>query len=434
MNALQLLLNSTRFDLVMKYACAAHLDCKSSFYKEMFLAQHAILSPGEEGEAAWQEFLNVCRRVQEEGVPAGVITVGRNGEVVDGAVELACAALFGQEVEVHEVQESVDYHFQWFLDHGLDRLYADYTAIEYVRLQPSAHVVNLHSRVDSVHDGDVEAILRKHGMLYYKKPVALSADGYANIKKISYGTFWDRPLWIGNADDSFAGSRRHAQCSIGVDPLRAYVFVCDDSTNTARTAKEEVRRLFMGGNCIHINDRHPEAVRLAETYYNDNSLELINARPVAHVDEAMDTELKAVSLAAEAAGISPLSFCGTGEATLRVVNAASSSQLVYPCVLDADTKPELPLTSPLSALPENGGLTVSDLVHHPRYYGFHAGFKFLALPVLEQWAESPADVQLIRRRAARDSAQGFFRKVEKIGCRQMVFAGKFRFCYKKRKK
>jgi len=168
MNALQLLLNSTRFDLVMKYACAAHRDCKSSFYKEMFLAQHAILSPGEEGEAAWPEFLNVCRRVQEEGVPAGVITVGRNGEVVDGAAELACAALFGLEVEVHEVQESVDYHFQWFLDHGLDRLYADYTAIEYVRLQPSAHVVNLHSRVDSVHDGDVEAILRKHGMLYYK--------------------------------------------------------------------------------------------------------------------------------------------------------------------------------------------------------------------------------------------------------------------------
>ena len=372
--------------------------------------------------------------MQREGVPEGAITVGRNGEIVDGAAELACAALYGQEVQVHEVQESVDYNSQWFLEQGLDRIYADYTAIEYVRLQPSAHVVNLHSRVDIAHNKDVEAILRKHGMLYYMKPVVLSNDGYANIKKISYGTFWDRPLWIGNAKDNFAGSRRHAQSSIGVDPLRAYVFVCDDTTNPARRAKEEVRRLFLGGNCIHINDLHPEAVRLAETYYNNNSLEFINARPISHVDEAMDNELGHITKLAQDAGGSPLALCGTAEATLRVLHAAPDAELIYPCVAAAPQPFSLPSTSPIVAPAEGAPIPVAELVHHPRYHGFHCGYKFTALSLMEQSMADKSLVRSLRDRAAHDCSHAFIRKVEKVGCRQMVIAGKWRISYKKRRK
>lgn len=434
MNALQILINGTRFDLVMKYACAAHRGVPTTFYKDLYLAQHGILTGSTPGETAWEDFCALCDRVQREGVPAGAITIGRNGEIVDGATELACAALYGQDVQVQEVQESVDYNSQWFLEQGLDRTYADYTAIEYVRLQPSALVVNLHSRVDIAHNKDVEAILRKHGMLYYMKPVVLSNDGYANIKKISYGTFWDRPLWIGNANDNFAGSRRHAQSSIGVDPLRAYVFVCDDTTNTARRAKEEVRRLFLGGNCIHINDLHPEAVRLAETYYNNNSLELINARPISHVDEAMDNELGHITKLAQETGASPLALCGTADATLRVLNAAPASGLIYPCVSAAQQSLSLPPTSPIVEPAEGSPISVAELVHHPRYYGFHCGYKFTALSLMEQTLADKKLVRRLRDRAAQNCSRAFIRKVEKVGCRQMVIGGKWRIVYKKRRK
>ena len=114
-------------------------------------------------------------------------------------------------------------------------------------------------------DNEVVKILEKYGFVYYKKEINLTFDGYVNLKKLSYGSFWDRESWIGNVENKFAGAQAHAKQSMGNNPLRAFVFVCDDLQKVIKS-KAEIRDLFNLGNySVHINDTREEAIWLAET-------------------------------------------------------------------------------------------------------------------------------------------------------------------------
>ena len=112
--------------------------------------------------------------------------------------------------------------------------------------------------------------LNKYGFIYYKKDVYLNYNGYVNIKKLSYGSdMWGKESWIGTSKNKYSGAQKHAQKSFGngKNPLRAYVFVCDNLDNVLK-AKAEIREIFKIGNeSIHINDTRKEAIALAITSF-----------------------------------------------------------------------------------------------------------------------------------------------------------------------
>ena len=299
--ALDLFLKQRRFDLIFKYIYIKNKDKNIPFFENLY-AEHIRAFNGfhentpsdgipKESKA---DFINSFNRLYDSikknkfDKNLGIIPIGNNGEINDGAHRLTVAAALGLDVNIHEENETFLYDYKFFQNRGIDPYYADYAAMEYVKLNPNVYIVNLQSIISTTYDEQVEKILEKYGFIYYKKNVNITFNGLVNLKKLSYGSFWDRGDWIGNAENGFAGAVYHAKNSFGKNPLRVYVFVCEKLSNVL-AAKSEIRALFNIGNfSVHINDTHEEAIALAQTYFNENSLNTINYRPYQYEDKKFD--------------------------------------------------------------------------------------------------------------------------------------------------
>ncbi len=298
-NALHLFLKQRRFDLIFKYL---YLKCpENDFVKEAYLENIRAFNGFYEVEPSdgvaknsaekfLKSFNALYHSIKTDGFnkKMGVIPVGDNGEISDGAHRLAVCAYLDLDVETQSDGRNDLYDYKFFTRQKMDPAIMDFGALEYVKLNPNAYIVNLHSVTDPSKDDRVVQILEKYGFVYYKKDIKLTFDGYVNLKKLSYGSFWERESWIGTVEDKFAGAQMHARNSIGKNPLRAFVFVCDDLQKVIK-AKAEIRNLFNLGNySVHINDTREEAIWLAETYFNKNSLDMINNRPLDYEDTEFD--------------------------------------------------------------------------------------------------------------------------------------------------
>lgn len=251
----------------------------------------------------------------------GAIPIGDNGEISDGAHRLAVATALGLSVEVENDGRSDLYDWRFFQKRGMDASVMDYGAMEYVKLNRNAYIVNLHAVADPSCDEEVEAILGEYGFVYYKKPLCPTYNGYVNLKKLSYGSFWEREPWIGTCENKFAGAQIHAKASMGdgKNPLRVYVFVCDSHEKVV-AAKARVRDLFKIGNySVHVNDTREEAVWLAETYFNENSWNVINHRSFCFEDSRFDGMVRELKDFVASRGGALDDVCATASTVLNVL-------------------------------------------------------------------------------------------------------------------
>ena len=300
-NALDLFLKQKRFDLIFKYIYLKNKDKNVKFFEDLYAEHIRAFNgfdeiepsdgvPKQSREDFIKSFDKLYNNMSKKGFDKklGIIPIGDNGEISDGAHRLTCAAVLGLDVELEDDHRNDLYDYKFFQNQNINPDAADYAALEYVKLNPNAYIVNLQSVTDPKFDADVESILEKYGFIYYKKNVDITFNGLVNLKKLSYGSFWERESWIGNAENGFAGAVYHANNSFGKNPLRVYVFVCEKLADVL-TAKAEIRALFNIGNfCVHINDTREEAIALAQTYFNKNSLYMINKRPYQYEDSHFD--------------------------------------------------------------------------------------------------------------------------------------------------
>ena len=298
-NAFDLFLKQKRFDLIYKHLYVQNQD--NNFVRQAYLESIRAFNNFHEEEpsdniakdgpvAFLSRFDALIKSFKKTGFDKSLagIPVGVNGEIVDGAHRLAIAAALDCDVEIVESKRSDLYDYKFFQNNGMDTDIMDYGALEYVKLNPNAYIVNLQSIIDTKFDSQVEQILEKYGFIYYKKNVDINFNGLVNLKKLSYGSFWDRESWIGTVENGFAGAVYHANNSFGKNPMRIYVFVCEKLADVL-AAKSEIRALFNIGNfCVHINDTREEAIALAQTYFNKNSLYMINKRPYQYEDKHFD--------------------------------------------------------------------------------------------------------------------------------------------------
>lgn len=142
----------------------------------------------------------------------------------------------------------------------------DFGAIEYVKLNHNAYIVNVFPCVSETGKLDeVERILSKYGKIYYSKTLRnVSFNALVNINKICYGERGQYDKWIGNVADQYLGAQENARRKFKENgSLQIYVFICHRAYSL-KLAKEEIRRLFGIGNySVHINDTHEGSVRLA---------------------------------------------------------------------------------------------------------------------------------------------------------------------------
>ena len=298
-NALYLFLKQKRFDLIYKYIYLKYPNNEfvKNAYVENIRAFNDFIEiepsdgiPKNTANDFINSFENLYVSIKNNGFDEtkGVIPIGDNGEISDGAHRLAVCAYLNKSVEIENDGRNDLYDYKFFIKRNMDQSIMDYGALEYVKLNPNAYIVNLHSVTNIEKDAEVENILNKYGFIFYKKDIKLTYNGYVNMKKLSYGSFWDREGWIGTVENEFAGAQMHAKESMGENPLRVFVFVCDNLEKVVKV-KSEIRSLYNIGNfSVHINDTRDEAIWLAETYFNKNSLEMINSRPFVYEDTKFD--------------------------------------------------------------------------------------------------------------------------------------------------
>ncbi len=410
MDAKSLLLNNNRFDLIFKYLYLTNKDKNPSFFSKMYLENIRAFNnfheeepsdgvPKESAEDFLKSFDTLFENIKQNGFDSkSIIPIGNNGEISDGAHRLTCAAVLNLDVPVENDGRNDNYDYKFFMDRNFNPQFADYGALEYVKLQKDAYIVNLHAVVEEKYDTKVEEILNKYGCIYYKKRVPLNYNGYVNLKKLSYGSFWEREPWIGTVDNRFSGAQDHAKHSKGNGKfIRAYVFVCKNPQDLI-TIKQEVRDLFNIGNyCIHINDHREEAVALAQLYFNDNSIQIFNTRPFTFEDQNYDENIEELKKRIKKDNLQIEDFIIGGSSPLNIIGTRKSDDIDYLFNGKEKFNGEDDLISShdteLKFYPD----TKENLIYDNKYFFYYKGIKVVSLETLYKLkstrGEKPKDIR-----------------------------------------
>lgn len=288
-DAKKLFLLNNRFDLIFKYIFIKYFEIKNTnFFKDLYFNSIEAFNDFYEYDGSkiskedfYESFINLIDSIKNNGFNEnlGVIPVDENYQILDGAHRLAICAFYDVKVPIVKAKnKSRNFNYDFFNKRNLHFKDQDFGALEYVKLNKNAYIVNLHSITNTGHDDEVENILNKYGFVFYKKNVYLNPNGYLHLKLISYGfRNWNRmESWIGDYNNNFFGARKHVNLTYGNNPLRVFVFVCDD-IEKVKLAKSEIRDIYKIDNySVHINDYHEEAIELAQLYFNDNSIHFVN--------------------------------------------------------------------------------------------------------------------------------------------------------------
>lgn len=405
-NALELFLKQKRFDLIFKYLYIKypHNEFIKNAYIESIRAFNNFSEVTCDGTCKKDsgDFLNIFDELytslKDKGFDSknGIIPVGPNGDITDGAHRLSACAYLNIEVETKPAEINNRFDYKFFAKNTMDADIMDFGALEYVKLNKNAYIVNLHSVTDSAKDNKVIDILEKYGFVYYKKDIKMSYNGYVNLKKLSYGSFWDRESWIGTVENKFKGAQGHAKSSMGRNPLRVFVFVCDD-LNKVIAAKKEIRDLYnIGNSSVHINDTREEAIWLAETYFNNNSLEMINSRPFVYETPDFDSLISELKNKADECGV--LDFvCASGSTPLNIYGIRESRDLDYLyCGTEKINTTSDKISNHDTEL-DYYPYQKEEIIFNPQYHFYYHGLKFITLDILYKMKlkrnEKPKDVK-----------------------------------------
>lgn len=156
---------------------------------------------------------------------------------------------------------------------------ADRKALDCIKSNQDAYVLWMHSACGK--DGEVVGMLERYGLDFFRKEVRLTFNGCVNLKKLSGGSF-----------SFLCAETRPSRKSIAGTVLQVFVFVCSGAEKTDKVKSVMSELTGMGNPMVHISGCREEAVRLAEIFFNSNTLELINRRPFDYEDPDFDVKVR----------------------------------------------------------------------------------------------------------------------------------------------
>ena len=178
--------------------------------------------------------------------------------------------------------------------------------------------------------------------------------------------------------------------------LRAYVFVCEQF-DCLNEIKKRVRSLFNIGNySIHINDYREEALALAQFFFNDNSIQIMNLRPFGFEDSDYDSYLMEFKNRITEEDLDINDFSIVGSSTLNILGIRKSADIDF---LYSGTKKfngeDENISSHDSEL-RYYPASKYDIIYNSSYYFYYEGFKILSLEALyslkKKRNEKPKDI------------------------------------------
>jgi hypothetical protein len=406
---MDLFFQQSRFDIVFKlfYVKWAFIT-KSDFPKHVYLSHIFSFIKDEPYKKQPIEILNsfnkLLNNIKEKGFDKNYpLLINPNGELVDGAHRFVSAMITNSEITtvVSNNNKNINYNYSFFNNKRISRDISDLNACLYVPMNPCARIFLLHSVASTQYDNLVRNILNKYGFIYYENALCLTYNGYVNLVKINYGRDMNNQ-WIGTQLNDYKGLRIHAFNSFanGKNPLRIFVWVCENEQYII-DAKKEIRSFYNAGNySCHSSDTHEEAIELAQTFFNQNSLYYLNNRPYWLTNYEFDNYVENLKHDLTSQNLSLQAFCACGSTPMNVFGIRKADDLDFMCL---DTFDAL-LSDCVIRHPASNHLNMSnfyelhkdEIILNPKYHFYYRGLKFITLDILLQFKtnrnEQPKDI------------------------------------------
>ena len=139
--------------MIFKYLYLVNKDKNNQFFDDLYIEHIRAFNNFREEKPidgipkeSKEDFINSFNRLYDDMSKKGfdknisVIPVGENGDVLDGAHRLTCATILGLNVDIKQEPRTHLWDYKFFQNQGIDPYYA---ALEYVKLNPNAYIVNL---------------------------------------------------------------------------------------------------------------------------------------------------------------------------------------------------------------------------------------------------------------------------------------------------
>jgi hypothetical protein len=379
------LITHRRFDVIVKYLYASNLSSKyfKNLYKEHLRVWNGFYegTPRKSGFEDFDDaFKSIINNTVEEPVP-----VNSDGDIVNGSHRLAAALHLQRPINIRDLTPKenprIESNYEFFIERngGMPKHMLQRTALEYVKLKSNSHIVCLFP-ICFDRMKDVMNVINKHSNLFYHSDTTLNSEGQLNLMKEIY-------LTDGWANEE--GIRRKGnQCFMGRNNVRFLVIDGKDLA-TVKDMKNKIRALFnVGNHCVHITDTHEEAIRVAKTVFNDNSIHFLNNRK--NVSFPNYVKLLKASKPSDNTVI-------TGSSVLSLYGLRDCKDLD---IIDYDNV----LTDTHNQYLEKFyKITLDDIVNNPRNHLYYNGYKYVSLNVIKNMKETRneskdvTDLQLIEK-------------------------------------
>lgn len=231
-------------------------------------------------------FDNTLDSIKNEGFKSslGAIPIGSNGILCNGAHRLTACLLYKKNVFVEQKpNECSPWGFDYFEKQGLDEKYLDAMALQYCELQPKSFIIVIFPSAKG-HKHDVERIIQKHTSIVYRKQIPMTVSAGLNLVLTAYENegFVREGIHNDYASARFKASQCFPEEITASQPLQVYL-VEAKNIYLIKACKNEIRSLFnIGNDSAHSTDTHAEAIVMARTLFNKNSLHCLSHRKTQH--------------------------------------------------------------------------------------------------------------------------------------------------------
>lgn len=366
------LLTHKRFDVPIKYMYASNLS--SDFYKNAYKEHLRVWNnfhegtPRKDGLADFDNaFKSIINNTVDEPVP-----VNHEGHIANGAHRLAAALYHQRPINTRKTNSNENYEllcdYKFFAEKGLPQPLLKRTAVEYAKLKSNTHVICLfpiaHTRMD-----EVMSIINEHSNVFYHSSEDLNSEGQLNLMKEIYLSESIKQKVVTTAGwANEEGIRRKGnQCFMGKTRV-TFVLVDAKNLETVKEMKNKIRALFKVGNhSVHISDYHEDAIRIAKTVFNDNSIHFLNNRKnilfpnYSKLMNAIKPDDNKV-------------ITGSAVLSLYGLRDCKDIDLIYYNNPPADSHNQY--------LESHYKLTLDNIINNPLYHLYYQGFKYVSLNVI----------------------------------------------------
>ena len=391
-----------RFDIMAKYIYAwfRDRDINSNWGSDLYSEHIRVFNgfyevdTGKSGrEAFFSAFHDTLDSVKNSGFDQekSVIPIDSDFVAIDGGHRLAACLLYDRNVSTVIIDNhKAKYNYEFFLKRGLERKYCDCMALEYCKIQPNTYLIVVWPSA-SVQYGPIKDILCNAGEIVYERSIPWNTKGAINIVHQVY----QNEQWLGNWQSGFRGVIEKAElCFRSKLAMHTFLMKSDDFDRIL-CAKKDIRKLMnIGNHSVHTTDTQMETLRLAQSFFCDNSMQFLNSMSIRDFQQ-FNQLLEVYENWIVDKGYDKENFCVVASSVLSAYGIREGRDIDFihkenSVIGDAPKR----IDSHNSEFLKFPTTSIDDIIFNPDNHFYYKGLKFQSIDMLRKFKE--------KRREAKD--------------------------------